>query len=347
MAKSILYSATTGDAGLRLDALLAERGCYASRSAAAKQIEAGKVFVNGDAKQKRYAVQPGDTIVYEEVETEQHGQLRGEPIPLDVRYEDDGLLVISKQAGLICHPSFNHYDHTLVNALIYRYGHENLAHVQGDDRPGIVHRLDGDTSGLMLCAKDDEVGLALQEAIRVKEVDRHYLALVHGVLSMDSGEVDAPIARDHKTGVTMLVSDGPGSREALTTFRVVERFEARRKDDGYTLVECKLFTGRTHQIRVHMRFIHHCIVGDPAYGSHGRTEQLGMQRQWLHSYRLAFEHPVTHQRFLFIDYLPDDLQASLDKLKDRSLGTTPFGDQVKADLQRARELGGILEIEEP
>lgn len=346
MAKSVLYSATAVDSGLRLDSLLAERNCYPSRSAAAKAIADGKVFVNGNVEQKKYAVQAGDTIVYEELETEQHAQLYGEPIPLDIRYEDDDLLVISKQAGLICHPSFNHYDGTLVNALIYRYGHEGLAHVQGDDRPGIVHRLDGETSGLMLCAKDDEAGFALQEAIRRKDVDRRYLALVHGVLPMDSGEVDAPIARDHKTGVTMLVSDGPGSREALTTFHVLERFEAQRKDDGYTLVECKLFTGRTHQIRVHMRFIHHCIMGDQAYGSHGPAEQLGLSRQFLHSYRLAFDHPRTQQHFDFTDYLPDDLQAALDKLDGRSLGTTPFGAEVRERIERARKERGIREISE-
>ncbi|MGI6536301.1 MAG: RluA family pseudouridine synthase [Eggerthellaceae bacterium] len=346
MAKSVLYSATAADNGMRLDTLLAERGCYPSRSAAAKAVADGKVFVNGSAEQKKYAVQAGDTIVYEELETEHHVQLYGEPIPLDIRYEDDDLLVISKQAGLICHPSFNHYDNTLVNALIYRYGHEGLAHVQGDDRPGIVHRLDGETSGLMLCAKDDDAGFALQEAIRRKDVDRRYLALVHGILPMDSGEVDAPIARDHKTGVTMLVSDGPGSREALTTFRVVERFEAQRKDDGYTLVECKLFTGRTHQIRVHMRFIHHCIVGDQAYGSHGPSEQLGLSRQFLHSYRLAFDHPRMQQHFDFTDYLPDDLQAALDRLDGRSLGTTPFGAEVLARLEKARAEGGLREISE-
>ncbi|MGI6591444.1 MAG: RluA family pseudouridine synthase [Eggerthellaceae bacterium] len=345
MAKSVLYTATDSDAGVRLDALLAERGCYASRSASAKRIEEGRVFVNGDVQPKRYAVKAGDTIVYEE-EDEAAGQfsLRGEPIDLDIRYEDDDLLVISKQAGLICHPSFNHFDHTLVNALVYRYGHDHLAHVQGDDRPGIVHRLDGDTSGLMICAKDDAAGFALQEAIRVKEVDRRYLALVHGILAVDSGEVDAPIARNHKTGTTMLVSDAPGSREALTTFRVLERFEARKKDDGYTLVECKLFTGRTHQIRVHMHFIHHCIVGDPAYGSHGPAEQLGVQRQFLHSYRLAFDHPTTGVRLRFTDYLPDDLQTGLDCLSGRSMGTTPYGDEVLRALSEAKAVGGISSI---
>lgn len=347
MARSVLYLAKDDDAGIRLDALLAERGCYASRSAAAKNIEEGRVFVNGDAPLKRYAVKSGDTIVYEEQDdaTVQF-TLHGEPIDLDIRYEDDDLLVISKQAGLICHPSYNHFDHTLVNALVYRYGHDHLAHVQRDDRPGIVHRLDGDTSGLMMCAKDDEAGFILQEAIRLKEVDRRYLGLVHGIIGVDTGEVAAPIARNHKTGNTMLVSDGPGSREALTTFRVLERFEACGKDDGYTLVECKLFTGRTHQIRVHMHYIHHCIVGDPAYGSHSSALQLGLQRQFLHSYRLAFNHPMTDVRMSFTDYLPDDLQNALARLSDRSIETTPYGIEVLEHLADARAAGGLFSQEE-
>lgn len=306
MARSLLYSATASDEGERLDAVLAQAGCYPTRSAAAKRIDAGKVFVNGSIQPKKYAVSKDDAIVYEEALDVEHIPMEGENIDLDIRYEDDDLLVISKQAGLICHPSFNHADKTLVNALIYRYGHEHLAHVQGDDRPGIVHRLDGDTSGLMLCAKDDAAGDALQEAIRLKTVDRRYIALVHGLVAHDTGEIDAPIARNRKTGVSMQVSNRPSSREALTTFRVLERFGASGKDDGFSLVECKLFTGRTHQIRVHMQYIHHCITGDQTYGAFGPKEQLGLKRQFLHSYRLAFTHPKTEQELCFIDYLPAD-----------------------------------------
>lgn len=335
MAKSLLYTATDEVQGLRLDAALAAAGCYATRSAAAKRIEEGKVFVNGTAQPKKYPVNVGDTIVYEEAE-EMRFSLEGEEIPLDIRYEDDYLLVISKQPGLICHPSFNHFDKTLVNALIYRYGHENLAHVQGDDRPGIVHRLDGDTSGLMLCAKDDEVGNQLQEAIRLKNVDRRYIALAHGLIAHDSGEIDAPIARNEKTRVSMQISDRASSREALTTFRVLERFEAGNHDDGYTLVECKLFTGRTHQIRVHMQYIHHCIVGDQTYGSFGPKAQLGLERQFLHSYRLAFMHPVTHEELGFTDYLPDDLQTALNRLQGRSLGKTSVGEEVLSAMEKSR-----------
>lgn len=342
MARSLLYKATPADEGQRLDAVLAAAGCYPSRSAAAKHIDAGTVFVNGEVRQKRYAVCSGDTIVYEEHLEDEILALYGQEIPLDIRFEDDALIVISKQRGLICHPSHNHADQTLVNALIHRYGHQNLAHVQGDDRPGIVHRLDGDTSGLMICAKDDEAGDAMQLAIRLKNVDRRYIALVHGLIAADSGEIDAPIARNHKTGSTMRVSGDASAREALTSFKVLQRFEAGNRDDGYTLVECKLFTGRTHQIRVHMQYIHHCIVGDPLYGSHGPHAQLKLDRQFLHSYRLGFEHPFSGEYLEFTDFLPGDLAAALGRIGDRLFQTTPVGEEVLSSLARAKAEGGLL-----
>ena len=345
MARSLVHTVTAEEAGMRLDAALAFAQCYPTRSAAAKHIEAGTVFVNGDVKQKRYCVEAGDTIVYEEHVEDDIVALYGQEIPLDIRFEDDEIIVISKQRGLICHPSHNHADQTLVNALIHRYGHQNLAHVQGEDRPGIVHRLDGDTSGLMICAKDDEAGDAMQLAIRLKNVDRRYIALVHGLIAADSGEIDAPIARNHKTGSTMRVSGDISAREALTSFRVLERFEAGNRDDGYTLVECKLFTGRTHQIRVHMQYIHHCIVGDPLYGSHGPHAQLKLDRQFLHSYRLGFSHPSTGEYLLFTDYLPGDLRGALERLGSRTLGRTAAGDEVLAALEQARIEGGTLTIE--
>ena len=209
MARSLLYTVSAHEDGMRIDAALAAAGCYPSRSAAAKHSEDGTVFVNGDVPQKRTIVHAGDTVVYEEHVEDEIVALYGQEIPLDIRYEDDEIIVISKQRGLICHPSHNHADQTLVNALIHHYGHGNLAHVQGEDRPGIVHRLDGDTSGLMICAKDDEAGDAMQFAIRMKNVDRRYIALVHGLIAADTGEIDAPIARNHKTGSTMRVTSAP------------------------------------------------------------------------------------------------------------------------------------------
>ena len=336
MARMLSRIVDSQDEGTRLDAYLAKSECYESRSAAAKQIDSGKVLVNGEPCQKKTVVRAGDVVVYEELEDVSHVPLVGEPIELDMRYEDEWMMVISKQAGLCVHPSEGHHGSTLVNGLIYRYGHDGLAHVQGDDRPGIVHRLDMETSGLMMCAKDDEVGNALQDMIRLREVDRRYLTLVHGNIAHDTGMIDEPIARSEGNRLRMCVSDKPNARSAITTFRVAERFEASRFDEGYTLLECKLFTGRTHQIRVHMKHIHHCCVGDPMYRSGSDKAQMGLTRQFLHSYSLGFEHPITHQDMFLLDALPPDLQHVLDALNTRSMGRTQFGDDLFRSLEGAQ-----------
>jgi 23S rRNA pseudouridine1911/1915/1917 synthase len=263
---------------------------------------------------------------------------------LDVRFEDDWMMVISKQAGLCVHPSPGHYGATLVNALIYRYGRDHLAHIQGDDRPGIVHRLDMDTSGLMMCAKSDDVGNALQDMIRLRTVDRRYLTLVHGNIAHDTGMIDEPIARGERNRLRMRVSDKPNARSSVTTFTVLERFEAASRDDGYTLLECKLYTGRTHQIRVHMEYIHHCCVGDPLYQSGSDAAQLGLDRQFLHSYSLDFDHPVTGAHQSFKDALPPDLQAVMDGLADRSMGRTQAGDQILGRLLDAPRQSPDIQI---
>ena len=277
-------------------------------------------------------VAAGDTVVYEVDEEPSRTPLSGQPIELDIRFEDDDMIVLSKQVGLVCHPAADHVDGTLVNALIWHCGEEHLCSVQGeDDRLGIVHRLDRDTSGLMLAAKTDAAGYVLMEDIRARAIDRHYLALVHGIMAHDTGMIDAPIARSADERCRMAVRDVPSAREAITTFRVLERFEAGPKDDGYSLIECKLFTGRTHQIRVHMQYTRHPIVGDPVYNAHGPRDaraQLGLRRQFLHSYSIAFEHPTTGEPMAFADNLPRDLQEALDSLAARSLGKTEAGREV-------------------
>lgn len=327
------------DEGMRLDAFLASQGLYASRSAAAKAVEGGYVLVNGAAASKKKTVHAGDAIVYELPEETVATPLRGEPIDLDIRYEDEYLIVLSKQVGIVCHPSGDHLDGTLVNALIYHCGVENLCNVQGEvDRLGIVHRLDMDTTGLMLAAKTDFVGSALMEAIQDRAVDRRYLALVHGIIAPDTGLIDAPIARHAKDRTRMAVRDCDSARDAITTFTVLERFEAERKDDGYTLVECKLFTGRTHQIRVHMEYTRHPVVGDPLYTASapkGETANRGLRRQFLHSYRVAFDHPMTGERLEFADNLPRDLEEVLDGLAERSMGKTDAGKAITELLDRA------------
>lgn len=339
MARMLSYSATALDAGERLDSLLAARACFASRSAAARAIESGNVFVNGANVVKKYAVAAGDVIVYQEEEEVEAGPVTGQPIDLDIRFEDDDLIVLSKQIGLVCHPSVDHADGTLVNALIYHCGADHLCNVQGeDDRLGIVHRLDRDTSGLMLAAKADAAGYALMEDIRDRAVDRHYLALVHGVIAPDTGMIDAPIARSANERTRMAVRDVPSARDAVTTFRVLERFEPRQHDDGYTLIDCKLFTGRTHQIRVHMQYAKHPLVGDPVYTANGPKDaraQLGLKRQFLHSFRIRFIHPETSEELEFADNLPRDLDEALRSLGDRSRGMTDAGREVAALLADA------------
>ena len=336
-----VHTVSPAGEGARLDVLLADAGLYESRSAAARAVEEGRVLVNGQEVPKKHAVHAGDTIVYEVPDdAPARTFLTGQPIPLDVRFEDESVIVLSKQAGLVCHPAADHTDGTLVNALIYHCGAENLCNVQGDrDRLGIVHRLDRDTSGLMLAAKTDEAGQALMDDIRDRVVDRHYLTLVHGIVPHDSGMIDAPIARAASERTRMAVSDSLSAREAITTFKVLERFEPGRRDDGYTLLDCKLFTGRTHQIRVHMAYIKHACVGDPVYGTGPDTIQLGLDRQFLHSYRLAFTHPATGETLSFVDGLPDDFAEALASIADRSRGRTEEGERVVREIEAARAAG--------
>lgn len=341
MAASRSHVVFADDEAMRIDMLCADKGFYQSRAAAVRAIEAGRVLVNGSPVVKKHLVSAGDVIVYELDEPQgPRGVALGEPIPLDVRYEDDYLLVISKQAGLVCHPTENVPDGTLVNALIYHYGYDHLCNVQGDDdRLGIVHRLDRDTTGLMLAAKTDEAGIALMEQIRAREVERRYLALVHGIIAIDNGMVDAPIARDPSDRLKKTVrADLSSSRDAVTTFKVLERFPAETGDDGYTLIECKLFTGRTHQIRVHMQYTHHPLVGDPLYTAHApknSAASLGLKRQFLHSYHLGFTHPITGEAMTFIDGLPADLQAALTALELRDGEVAAEGHSVFSAIAEA------------
>ena len=333
------YVANALDEGMRLDTLLGERGLFPSRSAAAKAIEAGAVLVGGKTASKKQVVKSGQAIVYEVPEADVQTPLTGEPIELDIRFEDDDMIVLSKQAGLVCHPSDDHRDGTLVNALLHHCGADHLCNVQGEqDRLGIVHRLDMDTTGLMMAAKTDVAGEALMAAIQDHVVDRHYLALVHGVISLERGMIDAPIARSAKDRTRMAIRDCDSAREAITTFNVLERFEPSRRDNGYTLIECKLFTGRTHQIRVHLEYTKHPLVGDPLYtASAPRDAQanLGLRRQFLHSYKLELDHPTTGEPMSFADNLPQDLMDVLAQLADRSMGVTDAGRGVQELLEGA------------
>lgn len=322
MSRRVCNVCGPDSAGKRLDVFCTYTGAYVSRSAAAKAITSGNVLVNGEPSSKKYCVEDGDVVICEIEDENYDKELIGQDITLDIRYEDEDLLVISKQPGLICHPANEYKDNTLVNALIYKYGINGLCDVQGEsDRYGIVHRLDADTSGLMLAAKTNDAGLALMDQIGRREVDRRYLALVHGIIGPDNGLVDVPIMRNPRDRKTMCAGDGVSSRDAITTFKVLERFEGDGVNDGYTLIECKLYTGRTHQIRVHMQYIGHPIVGDPVYNAKGPKStkaQLGLDRQFLHSYKLGFVHPTSGEEMSFEDGLPEDLARALDQIKGKA-----------------------------
>ncbi len=311
--------------GLRLDALVGSLDFLPSRSAAARLVDQGLVLVDGRPEAKKYAVRAGERIEIE-VPPYDRGELVAEDIPLDIRYEDEHMIVLSKQAGLVVHPAQGHWTGTLVHALLAHS--DDLGTLQGEERPGIVHRLDKDTTGLMMVAKSDEAQVRLQEAIKVRSIDRRYLTLVHGWIAPDTGLVDAPLSRDGRDRMRMHVSDRAEAKQSVTTFRVLERFDAGTYDDGFTFLECKLYTGRTHQIRVHMSYIKHPCVGDQLYGVGRLKADLGLERQFLHAYRLELTHPITGEELLFIDPPPADLQSRLDDIADLSRGRTSAGDDV-------------------
>jgi 23S rRNA pseudouridine1911/1915/1917 synthase len=220
-------------------------------------------------------------------------------------YEDADLLVVNKAAGMVVHPAPGHHDDTLVNALLARYA--ELRVNESDVRPGIVHRLDRDTSGLLIVAKNMHTQAALVEQMKRHEVVKHYLALVEGTVALDSGTIDAPIGRNPRHRQQMAIT-ASGSREARTHFRVLDRFS------HYTLLLLQLETGRTHQIRVHLKAIGYPVVGDPVYGSGRKHASVLAQRQFLHAYQLQFTHPITGEAIELEAPLPADLQAGLDSL---------------------------------
>ncbi|QBD77741.1 RluA family pseudouridine synthase [Ktedonosporobacter rubrisoli] len=289
--------------GQRLDRYLVSVLSDISRTGVQQLIADGLILVNGRPAKAGYLLRLHDEI--EALQTAQPQQpldVQPRAIPLDIAYEDDDLLVVNKAAGMVVHPAPGHYDDTLVNALLARY--PQLQAVEGDVRPGIVHRLDRDTSGLMLVAKNVRAQAALIEQMKRHEIMKRYLALVDGNVSLDQGSIDAPIGRDPRHRQQMAVT-AVGSRQAITHFRVLQRF-AR-----HTLLLVQLETGRTHQIRVHLQAIGYPIVGDPVYGSGNKLRGIALQRQFLHSYQLELIHPASRQKLEIEAPLPDDLQAVL------------------------------------
>lgn len=283
----------------RIDKVLTSLEPEITRSQLKNLINDGHVTVNGQPVKPKYKVQAGDKISLVKPEP-QSLELTPENIPLDIVYEDDDVIVVNKPQGMVVHPAPGHPDHTLVNALLY---HSPLSTINGTFRPGIVHRIDKDTSGLLMVAKNDLAHQSLAEQLRNKTNKREYLALVYGQIKEDEGTIDAPLGRNPQDRKKQAVVKG--GRHAVTHFKVIKRY------DNFTLVKCILETGRTHQIRVHMKYIGHPLVGDPLYGP---RKVIGKDGQFLHAALLGFKHPRTGEEMVFEAPLPENFQKMLDKL---------------------------------
>jgi 23S rRNA pseudouridine1911/1915/1917 synthase len=290
------------DVGQRVDRYVASALDNISRTSVQQMIADGGVLVNGHPCKPGYMLRVGDAVrVVQDVIKAHTSSAKPRLMPLDIVYEDEDLLVVNKAAGIVVHPSPGHTDDTLVNALLARY--PDLQGVEGL-RPGIVHRLDKDTSGLIIVAKNARSQAALIEQMKRHQVEKRYLALVEGVVSIDHGSIDAPIGRDPRHRQQMAIT-ATGSREARTHFRVLERFHR------HTLLLLQLETGRTHQIRVHLKAIGHPVVGDPVYGSGNPRGNLLLKRQFLHAYQLKFAHPTTGKMLELETPLSEDLKTAL------------------------------------
>lgn len=295
---------TADQNGERLDAFLSRQGDNLSRSAAQKLIEAGAVRLNGKLPKKNDRLNLGDTVEYTIPEPKEV-DIAPKDIPLEIVYEDEDVAVINKPKGLVVHPAAGHQDDTLVNGLLYAMG-DSLSGINGELRPGIVHRIDKDTSGLLAIAKNDLAHTVLASQLKDHSMARTYEAIVCGSFREDSGTVDAPIGR-HPTDRKKMCVTQRNSKPAVTHWEVVERFR------GYTHIRCRLETGRTHQIRVHMAYIGHPILGDTVYGH--KKPELGQSSQCLHAGALCFRHPRDGRPILVFAPLPDYFRQVLEKLR--------------------------------
>ena len=298
-------TAATEHAGVRLDAFLSADGAL-TRSQAARLIAEGRVRVNGKPAAKSARLSGGETVTVD-VPQLRETALPPQDIPLDVVYEDDDVIVVNKPTGLVVHPAPGHPDGTLVNALLHHCG-DSLSGIGGEKRPGIVHRIDRDTSGLIIAAKNDAAHLALSAQLKDHSLSRTYECLVTGNMKQDSGTVDAPIGRSSADRKKMAVV--PTGRRAVTHWEVVARYP------GVTHLRCRLETGRTHQIRVHMAHIGHPILGDTVYGA--KKPVPGLTGQCLHATGLRFVHPRTGEPVELHCPLPPEFIAMLQKLQNKS-----------------------------
>lgn len=293
----------TAHEAARIDKYIADNAEEISRSFAARLCEEGRVTVNGRTADKKHKLKGGEEIEIDIPEPETV-EVVAEDIPLDIVYEDEDVIVINKPQGMCVHPAPGNESGTLVNALMYHCG-ESLSAINGVIRPGIVHRIDKDTSGLLVAAKNNEAHLHLSDQLKERKALRKYNALVNGNIREDSGTIDKPIARHPNDRKKMAIVHG--GREAVTHFNVLERYNC------YTLVECILETGRTHQIRVHMASIGHSIVGDKVYGA--KKERFKLDGQLLHARTIGFVHPKTGETVQFSSELPKYFEDVLKKLR--------------------------------
>ncbi len=289
----------------RLDAYLANELDEISRSYVQKLIKEKLVFVNDKHVKSSYLVKEGDFIKVN-LPKPKELEIIPEDIPIDIIYEDEDIAIINKQQDMVVHPAPGNYNGTLVNALLFHI--DNLSSINGIIRPGIVHRLDKDTSGLLIIAKNDKAHKTLSANLKDRNIKRTYISLVHGILSNEEGTINAPIGR-HGTDRKKMTVTQKNSKEAITHYKVLERY------NNYSLVEINLETGRTHQIRVHMAYINHPVVGDPIY-SKGKNE-FGLDKQMLHAYKLGFLHPTRGEYMEFKVDLPGYFKDILNILENK------------------------------
>lgn len=303
--QSYNFSVATENTGQRIDKFLADSLSDITRSAIVNLIESGNISVNGKQVSKNYKLREGDSIdvmIPDPVEYE----AEAENIPLDIVYEDNDLLVVNKPKGMVVHPAAGNYSGTLVNALLY-HCKDGLSGINGVMRPGIVHRIDKNTSGLLIVAKNDKAHKSLAEQIKEHSFTREYEAVVLGNIKENSGTVDAPIGRHPVERKRMAVTE-KNSKNAVTHFEVIRRYGA------YTHIKCRLETGRTHQIRVHMAYIGHPVAGDDVYGS--KKEKVSFDGQCLHARKIGFVHPSTNEYLEFSSDLPEYFIKFLNKLNN-------------------------------
>lgn len=294
--------------GERIDKFLNKVNVEFTRSFVQKLIEDNKVLVNGKAIKASYKIKENDIIDVLDVEIKEL-EVLPEDIELDIVYEDEHIIIINKEKGMIVHPGNGNYTGTLVNALMYSHK-DKLSQINGTIRPGIVHRIDKDTSGIIVVAKTDKAHKMLSETFKAHDIKRKYIAIVKGILDKDNIKIDLPIGRSVQDRVKMAVTE-KNSRNAVTYIKVLERF----KESNYTLVEATLETGRTHQIRVHMSYIGHPLLGDEVYGS--SKNEFGVKGQMLHAKLLGFNHPITNEYIEFIKDEPEEFKQILEKLRNK------------------------------